>query len=238
MVRGGIPSVGPDGSSDQGGNVGLNRLQSILEQAGERSIAARLPLEKAHAQGALPGRRFDGARESPENRHGVDAVQRGQVRVRRPPRRRYQDHVQAHGLVVPRGFMPVRPQGVASHHQCRLAVPKTRDVEYRRVVLHEFGHALGLVHKHHHPKGKIPWDEKAVFAYYYRTQGWDETKTRQNVLGKYSEGETNFTEYDRTSIMQYPIPRELLTTSGFEVGLNSDLSELDKKFVREQYGNS
>ena len=114
--------------------------------------------------------------------------------------------------------------------------PETPDIEYRRVVLHEFGHSLGLVQEHQHPKGKIPWDEKAVFAY-YRQQGWNETKTRQNVLEKYSEGETNFTEYDRTSIMQYPIPRELLATGGFEVGLNSDLSELDKKFVMEQYGN-
>ncbi|MEO6037812.1 MAG: M12 family metallopeptidase, partial [Saprospiraceae bacterium] len=29
--------------------------------------------------------------------------------------------------------------------------------EYRANVLHEFGHALGLLHEHQHPQGGIPW---------------------------------------------------------------------------------
>ena len=32
----------------------------------------------------------------------------------------------------------------------------------RRSVLHETGHALGLLHEHQNPKGTIDWNEKQV----------------------------------------------------------------------------
>ena len=44
--------------------------------------------------------------------------------------------------------------------------PDTEDEEYSRVVLHEFGHALGAVHEHQSPAVRIPWDKEAVYAYY------------------------------------------------------------------------
>lgn len=31
-----------------------------------------------------------------------------------------------------------------------------------RTILHETGHALGLVHEHQHPEGKIDWDMQKV----------------------------------------------------------------------------
>jgi len=34
--------------------------------------------------------------------------------------------------------------------------PDTEDSEYQRVVLHEFGHALGLLHEHQHPRPRFP----------------------------------------------------------------------------------
>jgi len=57
----------------------------------------------------------------------------------------------------------------------------TPEEEFRRTVLHEFGHALGLLHEHQNPAGGIPWDEAAVYAFYYQTQGWDRNTTYQNV---------------------------------------------------------
>jgi serralysin len=115
--------------------------------------------------------------------------------------------------------------------------PDTDDSEYQRVVLHEFGHALGLLHEHQHPDADIPWNRPAVYEYYKQTQGWDEAKVNQSVFDKYSEAETNHTEYDPQSIMEYPIPKEL-TLNGFEVGWNYDLSEHDKEFIKQLYATN
>ena len=43
--------------------------------------------------------------------------------------------------------------------------PNSADSEYERVVIHEFGHALGMVHEHQNPRGEIPWNKPAVYEY-------------------------------------------------------------------------
>lgn len=113
--------------------------------------------------------------------------------------------------------------------------PSTDDTEYRRVVLHEFGHALGLLHEHQNPAAGIPWNEEAVYEYYHQTQHWDRQKIKANVLDKYSTNESNHGEYDPNSIMEYPIPPGL-TTNGFQVGWNTELSPEDKRFISQEYG--
>ncbi|MBK8050401.1 MAG: hypothetical protein IPK16_26845 [Anaerolineales bacterium] len=111
--------------------------------------------------------------------------------------------------------------------------PNTADKEYRRVVLHEFGHALGLIHEHKQPNAQIPWNERAVIEYYRRTNGWDEAYTRSNVLNR--EMVDSFTRFDPQSIMLYPVPKEL-TIGGFEIPWsNTELSELDKQFIQQMY---
>ena len=42
----------------------------------------------------------------------------------------------------------------------------TSDDEYSRVVLHEFGHALGCIHEHQTPTFNRKWDTKAVMKYF------------------------------------------------------------------------
>lgn len=107
--------------------------------------------------------------------------------------------------------------------------PTTDQVEYDRVVLHEFGHALGLVHEHLSPAATIPWDEKKVIEYYRQTNGWDENYTRSNVLNK-SQAD-RFTRFDAKSIMLYPVPKSM-TVGGFEIPWsNSKLSKLDQEFI-------
>ena len=43
---------------------------------------------------------------------------------------------------------------------------ETPEEEYSRVVIHEFGHALGCIHEHQSPAADIPWDKEAVYRYY------------------------------------------------------------------------
>lgn len=110
----------------------------------------------------------------------------------------------------------------------------SNDSEYQRVVLHEFGHALGLIHEHQNPKGGICWKLKEVYQWYKRTQGWSNADTKTNVIDKYSTDQTNGTELDPLSIMMYFIPKGL-TCDGFHTKENIVLSEQDKYWVGVVY---
>jgi hypothetical protein len=113
--------------------------------------------------------------------------------------------------------------------------PNTDEDEYRRVVLHEFGHALGCIHEHQSPAaGAIPWDIPKVYKYYKETQGWDKDEVDAQVLGRYSKTTTNFTEFDPKSIMEYPVDNEL-TIGDYEIGWNRELSDTDKTFMKQNY---
>jgi hypothetical protein len=111
----------------------------------------------------------------------------------------------------------------------------TPELELRRVVLHEFGHVLGLVHEHQSPGslGHIPWDKDAVLNY-YKQFGWSHRDVEQNVLQPYSFEQTNFTAFDRSSIMVYPID-DRLTVGRYSVGWNRELSKADRDFIRSAY---
>jgi len=111
----------------------------------------------------------------------------------------------------------------------------TADSEYSRVVIHEFGHALGMIHEHQHPLVAIPWDKPAVYAYYAAAPNyWTTADVDNNLFAKYSTTQTNFSAYDKTSIMHYAVPNEL-TIGDFEVGWNTVLSPTDKSFIASVY---
>lgn len=107
--------------------------------------------------------------------------------------------------------------------------------EWDRVALHETLHAIGLMHEHQHPQAHIPWDVPAVMAFYKNTQGWDEAEIRFQVLNAQLLPSFVGTRWDGTSIMEYPIPAELVTDSKFVVGWNTKLSPLDVVFLRSVY---
>jgi len=100
----------------------------------------------------------------------------------------------------------------------------------KRVVLHEFGHALGLLHEHSSPKAGIPWNEEAVYKH-YESLGWDRNKVKANVLKVQGVSVGGF---DKDSIMMYPVDAKL-TIGGYSVPWTKKLSKLDKEAIRLIY---
>lgn len=112
---------------------------------------------------------------------------------------------------------------------------RTADDEYSRTVIHEFGHALGCIHEHQHPQAGIPWDKDAVYRYYMGPpNNWTRAQVDVNIFQKYAADQTQFSAFDRSSIMLYPIDNSL-TLGDYEVGWNKQLSGTDKSFIGACY---
>jgi len=124
------------------------------------------------------------------------------------------------------------PPGTATMNYGWLT-PESEEQEFSRVIVHEFGHALGCIHEHQNPANNIPWNREAVYRY-YADRGWNKARVDQNLFRKYEMDQSQYTEFDQKSIMLYPIPKEL-TDGKMEVGWNRQLSETDKRFIAEQY---
>jgi len=105
--------------------------------------------------------------------------------------------------------------------------------EMRGVILHEFGHALGLMHEQSYP-GAINWNTDTVYNYYKRVQGWDKRKVDNNVLKVANQFYTNGTSYDPKSIMHYSVDA-WQTKDGYSLPANYDLSSGDIALISALY---
>ncbi len=113
--------------------------------------------------------------------------------------------------------------------------PTTPADELARVVLHEFGHALGLIHEHQSPSASIPWNREAVYAYFAGPPNyWSRDEVDRNIFRRYSRLETNAGSFDPDSIMLYPIPPEF-TDGRLVVGWNRTLSAGDRATIAAFY---
>ena len=109
------------------------------------------------------------------------------------------------------------------------------DAEIQRVVLHEFGHALGAIHEYHPPKRSVKWNRPFIERFFAQSPNkWTLDDTEFNFFRKYGLDQLNRTQYDGESIMVMAIPSEF-TLNRYTLKWNDVLSENDKQFIRNMY---
>jgi len=107
------------------------------------------------------------------------------------------------------------------------------DAFLKTVVLHEFGHAIGLLHEHSSPISGIKWDKENMYKEYAKI-GWTKEDVDFQVFSVYNKSYTNGTKYDNKSIMHYPInPGE--TLDGYTIDWNMQLSAGDVELIKALY---
>ena len=111
----------------------------------------------------------------------------------------------------------------------------TDDTEYERVVVHEFGHALGCIHEHQSPNEHLEWNVDAVYKYFSGPPNyWPKEEIDHNILEKYSPNGITATIFDQDSIMLYQFPG-FLFKDGKGTPTNTHLSGMDKQLIGQMY---
>jgi len=101
--------------------------------------------------------------------------------------------------------------------------------------IHEFGHALGMVHEHQNPRGsEIDWDVPKLLEYMEETQGWDKKQVETNVINRYNIEQINGSEFDPLSVMLYFFPASL-TNNNQGTKQNFSLSGIDAEWISKSY---
>lgn len=100
---------------------------------------------------------------------------------------------------------------------------------FKRIVLHEFGHALGLKHEHQNPNAEICWNENEMEKYCL-----ENGINCRNYLPFENIASYRYSIYDRNSVMHYQINSEP-TFCDYKSPFTYDLSTLDKRWINIMY---
>ncbi|MCZ6759495.1 MAG: M12 family metallopeptidase [Gemmatimonadetes bacterium] len=108
--------------------------------------------------------------------------------------------------------------------------------EFRFDILHEFGHALGLIHEHQNPSADIPWDKDVVYEELSQPpSNWTRETIERNIFSKAdSNAFPDYRPFDPMSIMWNEMPERYFTRV-FSQRSEPELSASDREFIGKVY---
>jgi len=106
--------------------------------------------------------------------------------------------------------------------------------DFGRYAVHEFGHAIGLIHEHLHPDFNFKLDEAKLTEYYKENFNYSDDDCENNLFRNYARNVLRYSEFDPDSLMMYTIPKDM-NSNKVEYTQHSTLSEIDKKFIATMY---
>lgn len=148
-----------------------------------------------------------------------------QVRLARVPGQGYYSYLGVDILQVPKNEQTLNLDSFSLN---------TPESEYNRVVKHEFGHTLGLVHEHLRKVIIDQLDVAKTIADFEATQGWSQAEVIAQVLTPVPETQLTANAPDVHSIMCYFISSRD-TKSGQPIPGGTDIDDFDKQEIGKIY---
>ena len=109
--------------------------------------------------------------------------------------------------------------------------------EFRRIVLHEFGHAIGFKHEHQSPKARC--EEDFDWPLVYRSLPWTRDKVDRNLRRLPNSTAFFVSDYDKLSIMHYSLPARYFRDgrqAGCYIEPTFEISDQDREGLARAYG--
>lgn len=103
------------------------------------------------------------------------------------------------------------------------------------VVLHEFGHMLGMIHEHSRADAKLDWNKPVIYkALGGPPNNWSRQQVDQQVFETYAVDTFNGSKYDPSSMMHYIFPSNWFLVNP-HLPTVTHPSPLDKEWISKTY---